>query len=379
MLSEPVPPHHPGGAGKFAFNLAVALTAIGHEVTMLCVNPSIDSVEQAGDVAVHWVKAEEDGWNEATFERRTAAVLPRMLALHAAARFDVVHDCGGYLYFEAFADFVGRTGTPGLTHLLLLMAPYLAEAGVPTRFVDSFNARQQMQCRASRAVITTSRMDSAFYRALLDGAPPDHVIPNAVLITRPEPADLAWFNEAVRGPAGNARLLFVGGRLDDRVKGGDRAIDLARALCAQDIPCRLLTTGKVDAGLREECGDLAIELGRLSEARLTAVLMGSDAVLCPSRYEAFGLLAVEAAAVGTPVFASRVGGHLDTLGRGVAGRLLDDREWADPGQDLIARFHALKTAPPRAAIQVPEGFSLGRVVADLAAIYRAAIEAPLYA
>ncbi|MER3485618.1 MAG: glycosyltransferase family 1 protein, partial [Chloroflexota bacterium] len=75
----------------------------------------------------------------------------------------------------------------------------------------------------------------------------------------------------------------------------------------------------------------------------------ADVVIVPSRYESFGLVAVEAMACGVPVVASRVGGLVYTIADGETGYLVpfnDAEAFADRCQALFkdpalrARFGA---------------------------------------
>jgi len=62
---------------------------------------------------------------------------------------------------------------------------------------------------------------------------------------------------------------------------------------------------------------------------LSTYYRAADAVLVPSRSESFGLVALEAAACGTPVVAAAVGGLLTLVDDGRTGYLIDSREPQD--------------------------------------------------
>ena len=80
--------------------------------------------------------------------------------------------------------------------------------------------------------------------------------------------------------------------------------------------------------------------GRLPDAELAAAVAAADAVVLPSRYEPFGIVALEAAAAGAPLVAARSGGLAEVVVRrrhrgvvpagdvaalaGAVGRVLDD-------------------------------------------------------
>lgn len=136
-------------------------------------------------------------------------------------------------------------------------------------------------------------------------------------------------------------LLFVG-RIQP-LKGLDVAI---RALSMVPRPdARLLVVGGA-SGTEGEAElhrmlELTHELGVADRVQfiepqphhiLSTYYRAADVVLVPSRSESFGLVALEAAACGTPVVANAVGGLLTIVEHGRTGYLVADR---DP--DVFAR------------------------------------------
>lgn len=75
--------------------------------------------------------------------------------------------------------------------------------------------------------------------------------------------------------------------------------------------------------LKEELGlQNVIFVGDQSHANLRKIYSISDVCVVPSRQEAFGLVALEAIACGTPVIATKQGGMVDFVTKGV-GRLVE--------------------------------------------------------
>jgi len=74
-----------------------------------------------------------------------------------------------------------------------------------------------------------------------------------------------------------------------------------------------------EAARRLRLGRAVRFAGFVPDAELAALVAAADCVVVPSRYEPFGLVALEAAAAGTPVVASDVGGLREFVAHGRTG------------------------------------------------------------
>ncbi len=136
------------------------------------------------------------------------------------------------------------------------------------------------------------------------------------------------------------RVLFVG-RFEPR-KGFDLAVAAAmRVLAAIPEAEFAFAGGELDEAAEQvlaEQGATALPqdprasfLGILDRRRLEEAYLDSDVVVVPSRYESFGLVAIEAMAAGKPVVALAAGGLKEVVTDGVDGCLVPDGPQAVEG------------------------------------------------
>lgn len=134
---------------------------------------------------------------------------------------------------------------------------------------------------------------------------------------------------------GGGGILFVG-RLERR-KGVDVLLEAFSALHQTHPEARLTLAGQDSANTEtgqtyrqsfesRAASDPALAaavtfLGPVSDRRLEDLYRGCDFVCAPSRYESFGLVAVEAMSFGKPVVACRSGGTPEVVRDGVDGLL----------------------------------------------------------
>jgi glycosyltransferase involved in cell wall biosynthesis len=175
-------------------------------------------------------------------------------------------------------------------------------------------------------VVFLSDAERTAAEALFPRLPAVHVVPHGV---PPPPADVPGF--------GARRHVIFAGRCT-RSKGVDLLADCIRRVRLRRNVRFLVATGHGDAGgaaaiarIARDHGDSCEITGWLSRDAIDARLAQALLALVPSRYEPFGLIALEAMRMGTPVVAANVGGLRETAGAG-GGVVLDTSDaqvWAD--------------------------------------------------
>jgi D-inositol-3-phosphate glycosyltransferase len=125
----------------------------------------------------------------------------------------------------------------------------------------------------------------------------------------------------------NVGLSIIGGDPDD-APGQNAEMDRLKAM-------------RIDLGLT----DLVMFLGAKDQDTLNYYYAAAEALIMPSDYESFGMVALEAMASGTPVIASEVGGLAFLVRDGVNGYHIPTRE----PSALAAKIRALLTEPTQRA------------------------------
>ncbi|KJC49536.1 glycosyl transferase [Bradyrhizobium sp. LTSP885] len=149
------------------------------------------------------------------------------------------------------------------------------------------------------------------------GIAPDRLslVHNGISRNRPLPKAIAasW-------PSTKTKVLFIG-RLD-RQKGYDLLVDAARSL--EDVlDVRIVgaaVIGKFDGSKVPSNVSL---LGWLNRQQIEAQLDAADIVVIPSRWEGFGLVALEAMRAEKPILAFRIGALPEIVEDGVTGVLCE--------------------------------------------------------
>lgn len=222
-------------------------------------------------------------------------------------------------------------------------------------------AFERLQSRWTDAVVCISRHEAASAEAAGLPAAKLHVVLNGVGRQRPEPRPIDF-----RWKPGLLRVVFMG-RLD-RQKGFDVLVEALRAL--GPVAHVAVIGASVLGDTRIAMPPNVESLGWLVPEEVAYVLRDADVVVVPSRWEGFGLVAIEAMRAGVAVLASSVGGLPESVVDGETGRLV-------PPGDAGALAAALRDTPPEAWRRMGRAgqarferlFDIERVHAELRALY----------
>ena len=386
-----------GGMNVYVREVARALGRLGFEIDVFTrsQDPAIPEVVRLGPGArvIHVSAGPARPIARAAVADHLEEFAERMEAFRTRerVRYDLVHS-HYWLSGLAGLDVARRWDVPlvHMFHTLGAIKNAVARGSNDTEPEERLAAEIRIAKEADRIVASNlvERADLAWHL----GANPGRVavIPCGVDVElfRPRPTAPA---RARLGLDAEHVLLFVG-RLTP-IKGLEtllRALSVLRADGLSAARLRLLVVGGTkgeEAGsghLRRLAHDLGIGdwvdfRGPQPQGVLTDYYAGADVCLIPSRYESFGMVALEAMASGVPVIASRAGGLAVTVQDGVTGRLVPEGDVSALAQavaGLLADDPARHALGVR-AVEWARRFawpSVGRSLADLYAEMLPALE-----
>lgn len=186
-----------------------------------------------------------------------------------------------------------------------------------------------------RALVPLSRIivaisDHEYQQGLKAGIPADRmrVIENGISSRPPESVPAQWKDE-------RTKVLFVG-RLD-RQKGVDVLLEAAASL-GETAVFRIIGAHVTNRDHLKQATPANVEfLGWKSAEEITGQMAVCDVVVMPSRWEGFGLVALEAMRAHKPVIASAVGGLQSVVSDGVTGILFPAGDHAALARAISSR------------------------------------------
>ena len=159
-------------------------------------------------------------------------------------------------------------------------------------------------------------------------------------------------------PGLDARLLHVGGETEeDAVRDGESHCAADFASPAQAAEVARLEELALELGVAEGL----IFAGAKPQEDLPLYYSAAELFALPSRYESFGMTAVEAAACGLPTLAFDVGGLSQAVCEGISGHLIEEGDTRAYAQKMLQILENPCERPNRKATQWAESFAWRRV------------------
>jgi len=274
-------------------------------------------------------------------------------------------------------------------HTLGLMKERVARTPAQREVPPRAYVEAQIMDFADRIVAATPRDREHMIR--LYGARPDHivVIPPGVDLSLFRPIAASEAKAALGLPQEGHMVLFVG-RIDP-LKGVDTLLQSIARLVGRNPSWReRVCVGIIGGDVSDDPALMDAEMRRLYELRQTLGISdmvtfqgkqaqtdlplyysAADVVVVPSRYESFGMVALEALACGTPVIASDVGGLSYIVADGLTGFLVpegDAETLADRLEQLL-RSPTLRRSMGFLGVQRARRYAWSSVADEIEALY----------
>lgn len=350
MFSWEYPPVLVGGLGRHVHALATALAREGHEVTVVTrYGEHPDGTPAELDEVVDGVRVIRAPQDPPLFTLATESLLAWTMSLnHALVRAALV--AGGEYDVVHAHDWLVNHAAVTLKHHLrvpLVATVHSTEAGrhrgwLPAELNRCIHSIEWwLTYEARRVLVCSADMRWEVNRLFELPAAKTQVVANGVdpkaFVAAPAAVKAQRERYAPDGP-----MVLYAGRLVFE-KGVQDLLDAVPALRERHPGLRVVIAGDgphaedlkahaVKAGA-EETVDF---IGFVGGHDLPALYAAADCLVVPSRYEPFGLVALEAAAAGTAVVASDVGGLGEIVESGVTGMSF-------PASDVAALTEAVST------------------------------------
>ena len=175
----------------------------------------------------------------------------------------------------------------------------------------------------------------------------------------------------------NQKIVLYAGRLSG-LKGVDILLNAAKIYENENIITVIAGNGALRKELRKQAKDLELKntyfIGHKSQRTLKKLYNIADVFAMPSRMEAFGLVAVEALACGTPVVCTEAGGMKEYITEKV-GKIVKTEDYEGLAKALMEILkNENKYNREELSEYVKEKFAQEKSIAKLLGIYNEAIK-----
>jgi glycosyltransferase involved in cell wall biosynthesis len=359
LVSQGFPPGDTAGIARWTHELAHGLARRGHRVHVITTSPGARSINYDDGVWIHAVPSLHDRREPPPVDvpagtaARAAAVLAEARAIRREFGLDIlsapIWDVEGLLC-AAHLDLPVVTSLHTAYRMVLPMKPqWRFDLAYRFNHVQKVIDAETWLLGNSALLLANShavcRELAELYGVPVAG-PRVAVVPHGVAV--PDGRAGAADERAAAEP-GACRILFVG-RIEAR-KGLDLLLRALAPLLDAHPAAVLDVVGapvagesafaELIAGLRADLAqaghaDRVRFHGHVAEAALLRCYAACDVFVVPSRFESFGLIAIEAMRFGKPVIAADVGGLVEIVEHGVCGLRF-------PGNSVEALRAALRT------------------------------------
>jgi glycosyltransferase involved in cell wall biosynthesis len=263
---------------------------------------------------------------------------------------------------STFAGVIGRTGWSRIAQCPIIYNPHgwafeMWPSG-PKRMAAA--AVERLLARRCDRIVAVSEAERG--QAIAVGLPSEKltVVRNGIATAQPQVDRARWMDD-------RTKVLFLG-RLD-RQKGYDTLVGIA-ARNTERIAVRVVGAAVASMPTAARSPANVDHLGWLDRGEITRHLKACDVVAMPSRWEAFGLVAIEAMRASKPVIAFAVGGLPEVIEDRVTGHLIPAGDAAEFERMLLSKSPSeWRAFGPASQRRFQDRFTSQRMADELLKIY----------
>lgn len=382
LLAWEYPPHLIGGLAKHVHGLSLGLQRLGYKVYVITANPGhLTDEEMVEDVLIYRVRSCSENSNDffKWVDGLNAAIAEKALQLAGKHPFSVIH-AHDWLVGESAIFIKSSLKLPLIS--TIHSTEHGRNIGIYSELQSYIHEKErQLVMISDHLIVCSEYMNEELVQIFEVSAQKIAIIPNGV----EEGLSIeSHKNELLSMPLQvNKRLIFSIGRMV-KEKGFDTLIEAAFLMKERFPDVYFIVAGK--GPMLEEYRRRVIQLnlsnlsfvGFISEETKNALFKICTLAVFPSRYEPFGIVALEAMQHGKPIIVSRTGGFKSIVQHGLTGLLMA------PGDalsfiKLASRLLEYKFEAERIALNgkamVEKNFSWQRIAEETIRVYEETLEA----
>lgn len=331
MVTWEFPPRVVGGIARHCEGLAKALVRKGHEVYVVTLDlPGVPYYEEIEGVKVYRTAVQLGHPEFLTWALLFNHFMEKKMAeVSQKAEFDIIHV---HDWLTAFAgiSFKYYLKKPMITTIHATEIGRAQGLHNPSSLaIDGIEWWSTYE--ASRVIVTSGSMRKEICDHFHLPWEKIEIIPNGIDLAKYNTSVDRW---AVRGRYGvspHEKLVLCVGRLVPQ-KGIEYLIQAIPMISQRRPETKFIIVG--DGWLRDHLEGLAqatgyrwktIFTGFIPDSEVIALMTSADALIVPSIYEPFGIVALEGMAAGAPVVASQIGGLAEVIEHDRTGILAHSR------------------------------------------------------
>jgi len=330
MISWEYPPRIVGGIARHCEGLADALSNLGHEVHVFTLDfPGAPDYEETKGIRVYRTRSEVGHPNFLTWVLLFNHFIEKRLAgVSQIVDFDVLH-VHDWLTAPSSIAFKHFSKKP------LVFTAHSTEHGrsglhIPDSFtIDGMEWWATYE--SNKIIVTSGAMKGEVCGHFHVPDKKVEVIPNAIDLSKYQGSVDRWAVRNRYGIQPHEKLVLCVGRLVPQ-KGIEYLLHAVPILSRTRPEAKFIIVG--DGWYRDHLEWIANTTGQrwkitftgfISDGELVALTKTADALVVPSVYEPFGIVALEGMAAGVPVVASQVGGLTEFIEHDRTGVLVYPR------------------------------------------------------